>query len=341
MRKILFRVDASVKIGYGHLIRCTCIALYAKEHSVDCLFILKNSDENVQEMLREKDLEYIIITKEADLLEIKNGDKILVVDVNNPVLFKETGEYKNYLLFLKEKGFKIVLFEDFVKDVFPADLVIIPYVNAEDLGYNNTPGTQYLLGPDYFVFRAEFALSPKVVIREEVKNIFVCMGGSDPGKLTEKITRQFAGYPNAFHLNIVFAQLDDARRENLESLLHAYKGSYKILINPPFISSVMRNSDLGIINSGLIKYETCVMGLPCISLSNNTFQEKMMQVFADKNILCHIGIASEVTDQMFYTALDSIVRDREKRSTVSQNSLRLCDGKGVERIFEKMQNLKN
>lgn len=341
MRKILFRVDASVEIGYGHLTRCIRLAGFAKEHAVECLFVLMNSDNSVQQLLIEKGLAYKLITDETDLLHMKNDAEIVVVDVHNPVLFGETVTYKNYLLSLKENGFQTVLFEDFIKDIFPARLVVIPYLNAECLGHINTPETQYLLGPDYFVFREEFVRSQKAIIRDEVENLFICMGGSDPEKLTEKITGLLIDQPYKFHLNIVFAQLDKGRKQNIESLLQSYKGSYEIFINPPLISAIMLKSDLGIINSGLIKYETCVMGLPCISMSNNTFEESLMQFFTEKNVLVHLGIASGITGEIFRGGIDSMIKDKEKRKLISNNSLRLFDGKGVERIFTKMQNLKN
>jgi UDP-2,4-diacetamido-2,4,6-trideoxy-beta-L-altropyranose hydrolase len=341
LKKILFRVDASVEIGYGHLTRCICLALFAKEQAVDCLFVLRKSDQSVQQLLNEKGLAYKLITREADLHEMKKDEELLVVDIHNPVLFEETCTYKNFLLSLKENGFQTVLFEDFVKDVFPAKLVIIPYLNADILGHTNTSETRFLSGPDYFVFREEFVRSPKVLISETVKNIFICMGGTDPGKLTEKMISLLIDHPNRFHLHIVFARLSDERKQNIISLLKSYKGSYEIFVDPPFISTVMLKSDLGIINSGLIKYETCVMGLPCISVSNNTFHENLMQFFAEKNLLVHLGVASEITRGAFHSGIDSMVENKEQRSLISRNSIRLFDGKGVQRIFKEMQNLKN
>jgi UDP-2,4-diacetamido-2,4,6-trideoxy-beta-L-altropyranose hydrolase len=341
LRKILFRVDASVQIGYGHLTRCICLALFAREHGVDCLFVLKDSDQSVQQLVSEKGFECKRIANETDLLEMKGDEQVVVLDVHNPVLFGETDAYKKYLLSLKEKGFHTLLFEDFIKDVFPGDIVVIPYLNAESLGHVNTSGTQYLLGPGYFVFREEFVRSSKVIIRDEVKSIFICMGGSDPEKLTEKITRFLIGYPRGFHLNIVFARLDEGRKQNLESILQSYKGSYTIFIDPLLISAIMLVSDLGIVNSGLIKYETCVMGLPCISISNNAFEENLMQFFAEKNVLIHLGIASDITGKVFNEGIDSMVNHKKERLLVSNNSLRLFDGKGVERIFNAMKNLKN
>jgi spore coat polysaccharide biosynthesis predicted glycosyltransferase SpsG len=74
-------------------------------------------------------------------------------------------------------------------------------------------------------------------------------------------------------------------------------------------------SDLGIMNSGLIKYETCVMGLPCISVSNNAFEENLMQFFAEKNVLVHLGIASDITGKVFNEGIDSMVNHKERAAS--------------------------
>lgn len=292
-------------------------------------------------MLGKKDLEYQMIVAEESICGMKSYSNRIVIDANTPVLFSTAEKYKQYLSFVKQNDFTAIVFEEFTNDLFPSDMVIIPYLGAETLDYPNKDSVRYLLGPDYFVFREEFIASPKVNINETVKNIMVCMGGSDPLQLTEKVTGFFLNYPVPFHLTILFAALDEERKEKLNTMLTSYAGSYEILVNPAAISAVMLASDLGVINSGLIKYETCVMGLPCISLSNNAEHEPFMQLFAEKEVISHLGIANEIDYRQFSTALSLLVNSKAERKRLSDKALGMFDGKGIERIFTEIENLKN
>lgn len=295
----------------------------------------------VHAMLAKEGIEYQQIHEEENICKLKNYSSMLVIDANTKALFPTIEDYKQYLFFVKQNGFTTIVFEEFTDDVFPSDMVIIPYLGAETLACPNKDSVKYLLGPEYFVFREEFIVSPKVNIKGTVKNIMVCMGGSDPLQLTEKVTGFFLNYPVPFHLTIVFAALDEERKEKLNAMLTSYAGSYEILVNPAAISAVMLASDLGVINSGLIKYETCVMGLPCISLSNNPEHEPLMELFAKKEMIRHLGIAASIDDKQFSDSLSSLINSKSERKRLSDNALKMFDGKGIERIFTAIENLKN
>lgn len=340
MSKLLYRVDGSTHIGYGHLIRCISLAKYCRKRGLDCLFILQLSDQKVEALLTKEGLVYQFIQNETDIVLIKEWSNTIILDINNPVLFKEASAYRTHLAFLKEAGFITIAFEEFIADPFPSDIVIIPYIGAETLVAERVSSSKYLLGPAYFIFRDEFLHSPAITIRDEVKSIFICMGGTDPEKLTEKLIVFLLQYPATFFVKIILAAIDEERRIDLEQILVNYKGGYEIVINPPDISSIMIATDLGVINSGLIKYEACLLGVPCISISNSKTHEPLMQLFSQRKLLRHIGTGSELTYDDFALVLSALVTDKAERSKLSANALNMFDGKGIERVYEAIENLK-
>ncbi len=341
MSKLLFRVDGSTQIGYGHLIRCICLANYSRKKGKECLFILRLSDQKVESLLDREKLSYLVIRTESDIVSQKEPGTKLILDINNKVLFEGASAYNDHLSFLKKAGFLTIVFEEFTQDPFPSDMIVIPYVGAEEFIQSTSFSSRYLLGPDYFIFRDEFLISPVVVIREEVKTLFICMGGTDPEKTTEKIIGFLLKYPKTFSLKIVFAAIHKKREDVLRKLLQSYNNSYEILISPSSISAIMVSSDLGIINSGLIKYETCMLGLPCISLSNSESHESVMHLFAERKLLKHMGITDKIAYEDFVFSFSSLVNDQAERIQISDHSRRMFDGKGIERVFTEIENLKN
>lgn len=334
-------MDASSEMGYGHLMRGISIAEFFQKKKVKCVFALRKSDSKVYSILENYNIEFLILNQESDIAEINEGEKnrLVFLDVNNTVLFNNPGEYRSYVIFLKEHNYIVISFEEFSSDVFPVDVAIVPYVGADKLGLRDSASTKYLLGPEYFVFRQEFLDSPKVVIRDKVEHIFICMGGSDPGHLTEKYLGYLCSSPIMFNIKIIFTELGSLRRKLIEDMLLSYKGTYQIYLSPPIISSLISSCDIGIINSGLIKYETSILGLPSLSVSNNEMHEATMKHFADQAGIVHLGLSDEVTEAAFGAAISRLVQDVKFRIQLQKKNLLLLKGKGIEKIYKHIFNI--
>ena len=96
----------------------------------------------------------------------------------------------------------------------------------------------------------------------------------------------------------------------------------------------MNNSDIGIINSGLIKYETSIIGLPCISFSNRVEDNRLMNFFDQKKMLIHLGILKKSNEKIFIQKLEYLINNYEFRNKISRNCISNFDGLGKNRIFK-------
>lgn len=340
--RLLIRVDASIKIGYGHLVRCISIAEYFKNFSFDCIFIhKKNEDGNT---ITVKDLgsnfDYKIISRENEIKNfyLKDEKNLILLDINNVSLFPKKQEYPRLINNLKKSNFFVVSFEEFEQRIINSDIIIIPYVGASRLYDKVELSGKLLLGEKYFIFRNEFILSKKVAVKPIVEDIFICMGGSDPDLLTEKYLSYIIRNNINLNLNIVFAQLDSVRIDVIHRSLSSYKGRYVIHVNPDNLACIINNCDIGIINSGLIKYETALLGLPCLCVSNNTKHEKIMQDFVNKIEFIHLGFTDNISESFFIKSLNNLMNDKIMREKINSICLKYFDGKGVKRIFKNVSN---
>lgn len=323
--------------------RCICIVDYFHKHSVRCLFVLNKSEPKVFAILQTKGIDYVVLENEIDVLKIKDVilGTIIILDINNKVLFRDARDYRAYINFLKENDFTVVSFEEFSAEVFPSDLIIIPYVGAEKLEINNDISRRHFLGPGYFIFREEFLSSPKITIHEEVKSIFVCMGGSDPDQLTEKYLIFLINSGYLLDIKIVINHLDKKRNETIQNILSSYSGTSELIINPGDLCAVICSCDIGLVNSGLIKYETSLVGLPCLSVSNNLHHEMVMQYFSEPGSIIHLGLADEMTEDHFKSSLSILMENVEIRKELSRKCKSMFDGKGIQKLYDYVIEFKN
>ena len=342
MATILIRVDASHQIGMGHLIRCLSIANYVLDKGIKPVFI--TSSNLAMEKINTKGFECVLISdkfqyalNEIRSLKSQYSSKIILVDINYCKTYKERQGYYDILQALMTMDYFLVTFEDFFSEVFPADIVIIPYVGAESLKFKRKVGSQYLLGPKYFPIREEFLeVGKKSLPKDDIKTILITMGGSDQNQITIKVVKALSNIKLKVHLKVVLGSLSQLSDEQVKALLSSYDGSFQVVKDAHNMAELMNESQLAITNSGLTKYEMASMGLPAIVISNNSKHATLMVEFASYGTVVLLGDNEEVTEENILSAVTAMIKDEINRGKMSNAGKQLVDGKGMERIFDSI-----
>lgn len=278
----------------------------------------------------EEELSYI------KLLMFDNKIKIVLLDINNYVTFRNLDEYKIYLDKLKKLPLFLISFEDFKDYPCASDIVIIPYLGAEGIKLHNKHTCKYLLGPKYFILRDEFLKIKQVAIRKKVESILITMGGSDPKGITMKVLKALDSTDIEVKLNVVIGKFSQISKNNVKKVLRNYKGKNSIAKDLNNIAQIMSESDIAIINSGLTKYEISATGLPGIVISNNEKQCKTMNEFAKCGSVIHLGEVNAVQTHQITYAVRTLINNYNKRKQMSDIGKSLIDGKAMDRIFSEI-----
>jgi UDP-2,4-diacetamido-2,4,6-trideoxy-beta-L-altropyranose hydrolase len=201
-----------------------------------------------------------MLETENEFEEYLLGDEIVVLDG-----YQFDSEYQKKI---KEKGSKLVCIDDFHDQFFYADLVInhAPGVYKED--YKGESYTKYLLGPDYALLRPEFleTVPDKRIDRNRnVKNIFICFGGSDSKSLTAKV---LSWLPSKGHSITIVIGDAYSHQDELNEVIKERK-DFEINVKNSLSAKEMRleleYSDLAIVPASGILFEVLSIGLPVIS----------------------------------------------------------------------------
>ena len=162
----------------GHLMRCMDFAIHALRKGVKTVFL--TNTRSAKEIIDNKGFECFLIAKNYKhaFKEIKNlknnySAKVILLDINYFSTIEQRHEYFYFLKLLKTLDLFLITFEDLSNHVFPADIIIIPYVGVESLKVDKKVGTTYLLGPKFFPVRKEFLNFTKNQSPQNVENILL------------------------------------------------------------------------------------------------------------------------------------------------------------------------
>ena len=325
----------------GHLLRCLSFAIYVAEKGINPIFLTISS--SAKEIINGKGFKCIIIKsnhqdalKQMKTLKKKHNLKIMLLDINYCSTEQQKHAYFDLLQKLKMLQFFLITFEDLSTRVFPANIVIIPYVGVESVKVYREKESQYLLGPNFFPIREEFLNATKKRSRKHVENILITMGGSDPNQITTKVVKALSKLKLNIHLNVVLGKLSQISGEQVKALLSNYGGSFQVSKDVQNMAEVMGKSQLAITSSGLTKYEMANMGLPAIVISNNRKHAALMDCFASYGTVVHLGCNDKVTEENILGVVIALIDDEINREKMSSAGKQLVDGKGIKRIFDNI-----
>lgn len=175
-RKIYFRADAGLEVGYGHYIRSLALADMLKQ-DFDCTMFTQMPTDY---QLREAEPICPVVALPNDdrkfniFLNHLIGDEIVVLDN-----YFFTTDYQRQI---KAKGCKLVCIDDMHDKHYVADMVINHGCSDASL-FDVESYTRLCLGMDYALLRRPFwYLSRKQ--KREPNTYAICFGGADANNLT-------------------------------------------------------------------------------------------------------------------------------------------------------------
>jgi len=295
MTRILFRCDASLKIGSGHIMRCRTLARELKLQGAEVLFIcrpqpgdlisllekefrvlkLPNQSLSVCEGLEGRELYSAWLgcsqKKDADeCLKTLKAAGIHNIDwlVVDHYSLDSDWHYKFKLGINPDATFKLLVIDDLADRPHQADLLL-------DQNFIGTAGEKryqtlipsscrQLLGPHYSLLGPEYSqLHPLMPTRTRVRRILVFFGGIDQDNLTGRAIEALLD-PALAHLEVdVVLGAKSPHRRTVEK--QAARGPcIKVHIGLPSLAGLMARADLAIGAGGSATWERACLKLPSL-----------------------------------------------------------------------------
>lgn len=366
---VVFRCDASIQIGTGHVMRCLTLADELAHQGAKCYFICREHEGNLIDFITQKG--YEIYKLEACSLNNSNKDEgestlfhsewlgtsqaedakqsiNIVSDIDPKWLIIDHYALNDYWeQKLRPHCDSILVIDDLADRKHDCEILLDQTFGRDKQDYQHLvpDHCKVLCGTTYALLRPEFSKWRQYSLEHRKNNtlehILVNLGGVDKDNLTSKIldTLKQAHLPELSKITIVMGSSSpwiDSVKKKAEQL----PWPTEVKADVSNMAELMANSDLAIGAAGSTSWERCCLGLPTLMLvlANNQMNiaHNLESIKAVKIVLNDDSLT-----QMINNYLYELIQSPKKLEAMSQSSADVLDGYGTFKVIEKMKSLYN
>lgn len=332
---ILIRADANENTGSGHVMRCLSIASAFKAKGETVIFVA--ADNKSYDLVTSKGFDCEILDTDFSDLEGELNKLISIISLYNPSLFIVDSYFVTGRYFAElGKNIKTAYIDDLNFKVWDVDYLINYNIFSSEYDYSGYKftKTKLLLTPEYAPLRDEFRNLPPHDIKDNVTDVLVSAGGSDPARISERIINEICPMLPDIRFHFIIGALNP----RIDVLKKLERDNVILHINEQHIADLMRKCDMAVSASGSTLYELCACGVPTIVFTLADNQIPAADMFDKMGIMLNSGDCR--FDEKFILNLESCIRklipDTDIRNKMSYNMQHLVDGRGAERLAERL-----
>jgi UDP-2,4-diacetamido-2,4,6-trideoxy-beta-L-altropyranose hydrolase len=346
--KIIIRVDSSIDIGTGHVMRCLTLANHLKKSAVSIHFICRELEGNINSLIVDNGFQVMVLKKDGYISSSLEGyekwlsvpwqkdaqdtlEAIKTLNIKPDLLIVDHYAIdRNWELEVKPYVRKILVIDDLANRLHSCDFLLDQnfYFNAKERYKDLTPSqTKLILGPSYALLRKEFYLEKEKLSKKDftkINSILIFMGGSDSENITQFILESLCGINNSIHLKVVVGKSNPNKQKVKELIDKLDNAHYFEQVNN--MASLMANSDLAIGAGGTSTWERCMLGLPSLTITIAENQIQMTKDAEKYGAVWYLGHKDVITKEKILDTINNIslndIKSKHEKSLslMSQNT---------------------
>ena len=364
--KVVFRTDASVNIGTGHVIRCLTLAKVLRRNGANCQFVCRNHYGNLVELIQKEGFPTIELktnqpnkNNQQHTRSAPNYSEWLGVDMAldaRQTIDGLAGKAVDLLVvdhyaldyrweeMLRPYTRVIMAIDDLADRAHDCDLLLDQNLAADMLSrYDRRlpSGCVKLLGPSYALLQEEYArLHSNFLLRQyPVKRILIFFGGTDSHNCTGLSISAFLSLSrDDIALDVVINPRDPKAMEIIEMANN--NPAIKIHNRLPSLAGLIRKADLAIGAGGATTWERCCLGLPAIVITVADNQVPVAKMLAAEGIINWVGHYDSISVELLADSLREVLV-RSDLVAWSRKCIELVDGMGSNRVMQSLLSVLN
>lgn len=335
-KTLVFRADASSRIGAGHVMRCLALAQAWQDAGGRAVYAMAMESPELAARLQGEGIEVVPLSvppggpedaaATTQLALARKADWVVLDG------YHFNGEYQRAV---KRSGLKLLALDDYGHaEHYWADVVLNQDLNAEEALYcRREPYTRLLLGTRYVLLRREFRAAgrPELRIPDRAGRVLVTLGGADPQNLTAAVAEIFRG-PRAAEFEVVFVLgPNNPHQAEMEQVANQGQGRLQVQRNVANMQDWMRWCDIAISGGGSTTWELAFFRVPSILLIVAENQRPCAE-FLRQQGACRVLDAARFSLQELADEFFTLAAAPAARARLAGQFSGLVDGEGAPRV---------
>lgn len=351
--KFLFRVDASLEIGTGHVVRCLTLANELKSRGHICEFVHSNFQGNLAEFIDSSGykvhLLHAVDISSSGSSRLAHGKWLGGSQTQDAMdCQKIVAEFKPDWIVVDHYGIdyewqdhfanhstRIFVIDDLADRKHNCHVLMDQTFGRTDQDYislipeNAVP----LIGSKYCLLRPEFLdLRKKSLERRQqssLRHLLITMGGVDQQNYTTQILKALdcCSFMNSVYTTVVFGPTSP-HKESLIDLVGALSFSCEVKSNIKNMAAEMVAADFAIGAAGTSTWERCCMGLPSLLFVVSDNQKIIA------SLLHRAGIVELANLDSLDGLCTTLVDCSHRLDEMSKKSAKVTDGRGAQIVAD-------
>ena len=367
---VVFRSDASLEIGTGHVMRCLTLAEALIGQGAECHFICREHPGHLIEAIEERGITVhrlpirkAISSYSAELEasglahELWLGDSWQQDAAASRALIKRLGPdwlvVDHYALDArwedavlpqdcKAPATRLMVIDDLADRHHRADLLLDQNLGRETDDYVAlVPGhCRILAGPHYALLRLEFSMIREWSLERRrnapLKRLLISMGGVDKDNATGQVLKALkdCDLPSDVEISVVMGATAPWR-EDVRRLASELPWDTEVAVNVSDMAQRMAEADLAIGAAGSTSWERCCLGLPTLMLVLAENQRPIAQSLHQAGAAKILGSIESCTwKSQLREHIAKMVIESDYRLAFSCNAANVTSGMGASVLIE-------
>lgn len=364
--KVAFRVDASLQMGSGHVMRCLTLANALRDLGAECHFLCREHLGHMLVNIRAAGhhIHPLVLAQDSATAQVKQGSlahaawlgSSQLADAQHSIdalqgLQPDWLVVDHYALdvcwhkVLRPLCGRLMVIDDLADRNHDCDLLLDQTFGRNTADYKELVpvNCKMLCGSRFALLRPDFASHRLNSLARRanlpaVKQVLITMGGVDQANATAAVLNSLAEFAHATELQITVVMgakapwLETVRQQILQLPLLRVE----VLVDRHDMASLMAMADLAIGAAGSTAWERCCLGLPSIMVVLADNQWAVAAGLQAAGAAQVIGCVDDIRGQL-PDLLAPLLSEPQLIKEMSAAAIRITDGLGVQAVIQALK----